>query len=190
MSIENASILLRPVRLGLLLSTLTILFGFGLGIAFGLKEDAIKDNIKARAEAVMDTAYVTADGSFDQAKFKAVTAKSWIYIKRAHLHANGIGTAALVMCLLLSLATRTRPTFRGIAAFLLGIGGLGYAAFWLLAGLTAPTLGSPHEAKEALAWLAIPTSGAAVVGAVLTLLFLLRNACCQCTKADEDTKCA
>ena len=117
MSIENASILLRPVRLGLLLSTLTILFGFGLGIAFGLKEDAIKDNIKARAEAAMDTAYVTADGSFDQAKFKAVTAKSWIYIKRAHLHANGIGTAALVMCLLLSLATRTRPTFRGIAAF-------------------------------------------------------------------------
>ena len=180
MSIDDASTLLRPVRFGLLLSVLTILFGFGLGIAFGLKEDAIKGNIKARAEAAMDTAYVRGDGSVDLVKFKAVTAKSWTYIKRAHLHANGIGTAALAMCLLLSLATRTRPTPRAIAAFLLGIGGLGYAVFWLLAGLKAPTLGSTHEAKEALTWLAMPTSGAAVIGAVLTLFFLLRNACSRC----------
>ena len=183
MPIDNLSSLLRPVRFGLILSILTILFGFGLGIAFGLAEDSIKDHFKARAQAAEATAYTLADGSFDQTRFSVVTAQSWFYIKRAHLHANGIGTAALAMCLLLSLATRTRPSFRAIAAFLLGIGALGYALFWLLAALKAPTLGSTHEAKEALKWLAMPTSGAAVTGAVLTFLFLLRTAFCRCAKA-------
>jgi len=183
MPIDNVSSLLRPVRFGLLLSILTILFGFSLGIAFGLAEDSIKDHIKARAEAVEATVYTNADGSFDQTRFSITTAKSWSYIKRAHLHAGGIGAASLAMCLLLSLATQTRPSFRSIAAFLLGIGALGYSVFWLCAALKAPTLGSTHEAKEALRWLAMPSSGAVVTGAVLTFLFLLRTAFCRCAKA-------
>ena len=43
---------LRPALPGLLLGVLTLLYGFGLGVLFGLNEDALKGRLKASAEAV------------------------------------------------------------------------------------------------------------------------------------------
>ena len=61
-----------------------------MGIAFGLNEDLIKDRLKAEAVSVQDTIY-----NNDAAAMKAVTDKSWSYMKRAHLHAGGMGTTAI-----------------------------------------------------------------------------------------------
>lgn len=178
MSINDAASLVRPLRFGLLLCLLTILYGFGMGLAFGAREDAIKGTIKARAEAVRDTVYTT-DGVFDQAKFTNVTAKCWVYMKRAHLHANGIGTTGLALCLLLSLLTTVGPRRRAVAGVLLGAGALGYSTFWMFAALKAPTLGSTHDAKEALTWLAGPSALAAILGVVLTLALLAGALFCR-----------
>jgi hypothetical protein len=45
----------------------------------------------------------------------------------------------------------------------------------MFAGLTAPGLGGTGAAKEALQWLAVPTSGACIVGLIL-VLFLFGKA--------------
>ena len=61
-----------------------------------------------------------------------------------------------------------------IASVLLGAGSGLYGLFWLLAGFTAPGLGSTGAAKENLEWLAIPSSGALVVGLVMTVVLTVR----------------
>ena len=160
---------LRGMKIGGFLALLSLLYGFGLGAAFGIAEDSIKDHLKDEGRAVFTTAYAG-----DQAKLDKVLSKSWTYFKRAHLHANAIGTAALAMILLLAGIGEVGGIER-LTAALLGFGALGYSSFWMFAGLTAPGLGSTGAAKEALEWLALPTSGACIVGLIL-VLFLFGKA--------------
>ncbi len=154
---------------GLFLAVLTLLFGFGMGVVFGLNEDAIKSRLSASAETVMASAY-----NNDPVAAKAVTDKSWSYMQRAHLHAGSLGVVAIA----LSLVLVHLGTGRRVAAALsvaLGAGGLGYSLFWAWAGFRAPGLGSTGVAKESLAWLAIPSSGAVVAATVVTLVLIGRG---------------
>ncbi len=150
---------LRPVRVGILFALLSIGFGFGLGGAFGAFEDQIKGHLAVEGRAVLDSAYAG-----DEAAMNKVTAKSWIYFKRAHLHGGAIGTAALALSLLLACLRRSAATLRGALSSALGIGALGYSMFWMLAALRAPGLGGTGAAKESLSWLAIPASALVLAG--------------------------
>ncbi len=159
---------LRPLAPGVLLALASIAFGFGLGVAFGAVEDDLKDHLHASAQAVLESVYAG-----DEAQAKPVVKKSWTYFKRAHLHANALGTTALAASLLLALLGPPGVLAR-LSSFGLGAGALFYAAYWLLAGLMAPGLGSTSAAKESLAWLAIPSSGACVAGLAGTLICAAR----------------
>lgn len=149
---------LADMRLGAALALLTLLYGFGMGGTFGAFEDDIKGHLKSEGQQVLDTEY-----GGDEAALKKVTDKAWIYFKRAHLHANGLGTAALALILLLShLPIDGRV--RRLTALALGIGSLGYPLFWMLAALRAPGVGGTAAAKESLQWLAVPSSALCCVG--------------------------
>ena len=156
---------LRVVKLGILFCLLTLLYGFGLGIGFGAFEDDLKKHLKSSAEAVFDSKY---EGS--TRKMKKITDKSWTYFKRAHLHANGLGTSSLVLILLLS-SLPTASVLKIVTALFLGLGSFGYSLFWMFAGLRAPGMGSTGAAKESLKWLAMPSSGLCVLG--LCIVFVL-----------------
>jgi len=164
---------LRPVLPGLLLAVLTLLFGFGLGVVFGLNEDAIKSRLTASAEAARVPVYQN-----DDAKIKAVLDKSWVYMQRAHLHAGSLGAVAVALIVVVVLLG-AGPGVSAAISLALGAGGLGYSVFWLWAGFRAPALGSTGAAKETLSWLAIPSSGLVVAAtfavAVLIVLALARR---------------
>jgi hypothetical protein len=167
--LENLVSHLSRATGGLVLGILTLLFGQGLGIVFGLNEDLIKDRLKAGALAVRSTTYHD-----DDAAIRAVVDKSWTYMQRAHLHAGSLGTTALVLIILMSFlggARRWTPSL-GLA---LGGGGLGYSLFWMWAGFRAPGLGGTAAAKESLKWLAMPTSGAFVLATAAVLVLVVVN---------------
>ncbi len=151
---------LVDMRLGAALALLTLLYGFGLGGTFGAFEDDIKGHLKSEGQAVLDAEY-----GGDEAALKKVTDKSWVYFKRAHLHANGLGTASLALILLLSHLPLDRRV-RRFTALALGIGALGYPLFWMLSALRAPGMGGTGAAKESLQWLAVPSSGLCILGLV------------------------
>jgi len=162
---------IRPLRVGILLALLGIALGFGLGGAFGAVEDSIKGHLDAEGRAVMDSAY-----GGDEAAMQAVTAKSWIYLKRAHMHGGAIGSAALALMLLLSMLERSSVALRSGVSTALGIGALGYPIFWLLAGLSAPSLGGTGAAKQSLEWLAVPTAGLLLAGLLgVIVLFVMET---------------
>ncbi|MEB2313542.1 MAG: hypothetical protein OZ921_03550 [Sorangiineae bacterium] len=160
---------LRPHWLALLLPMLTLLFGFGLGIVFGGAEDSLKKSMASHAEVVLAEKY-----GGDSAKAEASVKKSWEYVKRAHLHAGGLGAAALALILLLALASEPSRITRGTALGL-GLGALGYPVYWLLAGLAAPGLGGTKIAKEAFAWLGMPSAALVVLGTLLVTALVTRS---------------
>jgi len=158
---------IRPFRIGILLSLFTLLFGFGLGIFFGAAEDRMKAGLKRSGEAALESVY---DG--DKAAMEKVVAKSWVYYKRAHLHANGLGTTSLAIILLLALLPAGLTRCRVWTATASGLGALGYSIYWLLAGMRAPSIGSTHDAKESLDWLAIPSSGLCLLGLIAAVVIV------------------
>jgi hypothetical protein len=165
--LQNPDLPLRPALPGLLLATLTLLFSLGLGIVFGLNEDAIKSRLSAAAAAAPAAVYQQ-----DAAAIKVVLDKSWVYMQRAHLHGGSLGTIAVVLTLLVVLLG-TRPLVTRAISLGLGAGGLGYSVFWLWAGFRAAALGSTGAAKESLKWLAMPSSGAVVVATIAVGVLLI-----------------
>lgn len=158
---------IRPVRAGLFFGVLTLLFGFLMGVVFGLNEDLIKRRLTASAAAVESTVYKQ-----DAAAAKPVIEKSWTYMQRAHLHAGALGSVTIGLSLVLVLLG-TSPKLAGVLSVALGAGSLGYSDFWMWAGFRAPGLGSTGAAKESLAWLAIPSSGAVVLATAIVAVLLL-----------------
>ncbi len=157
---------LRMSRWGVLLALLTILLGFGLGGVFGAFETPLRGDLTERAAAVRNSVYAG-----DAAKMKSVVDKSWGYYKRAHLHGGGIGAAALGAMFLLAALRRPKAMARRAVSLAMGLGGLGYSSFWILAARRAPGLGSTDAAKESLAWLAVPSAGMLMLG-LMTVVVL------------------
>lgn len=152
--------LVRPALPGVLLAVFTLLFGYGMGIAFGLNEDAIKTRLRTSAEEVRETVY-----HGDDAAIKTVLGRSWTSMHRAHLHAGGLGAANIAL-ILLTVLLGTSPVLTRVISLGLGGGGLGYSVFWLWAGCRAPAMGGTAAAKESLKWLAMPSSGAVLLSTV------------------------
>jgi len=166
-TIESFTASLRAAFFGLSLAMLTLLFGQGMGVVFGLNEDAIKSRLASSAAEVRETVYQGNDTAI-----KAVLDKSWVYMQRAHLHAGGMGTTAFALggfVCLLGAARRVTATI----CLALGAGGLGYSVFWMWSGFRAPALGGTGAAKESLKWLAMPSSGIFVVATVSVLVLLI-----------------
>lgn len=160
---------IRVVKWGIIFSLTTLLFGFGLGMTFGIAEEGIKESLHSSATAVLQPVY-----NNDSNKVQQIVDKSWIYFKRAHLHANGLGTTSLVICLLLSGLVKNMG-LRMIASFLLGLGGLLYSLFWLFAGIKAPSLGSTGAAKEALSFIALPGATFCAIGLLLAIYLVIKE---------------
>ncbi len=167
---------LRPVREGLLIGIVTVAFGWGLGVAFGGAEDFLKGGLKDSADKSF-ALYLSKSGG-DQAAARAsmlaTIDKAWTYYQRAHLHAGAIGSVVIGLCLALAHVDGRRG-LRRLASLLLGVGGLGYSSFWMLAARRAPGLASTGSAKESLVWLATPSTGALVVGLGLALGLLVAS---------------
>jgi hypothetical protein len=156
---------LRPQRWTILLGLVACLWGFVMGGVFGAAEDPIKEALRARGEAVLETHYAG-----DATKAQAVVDKSFRYLVRSHLHGGAIGAVATLCGLVLATLRRGPPGPRRAIGALIGAGALAYALYWAAAGWIAPGLGSTGAAKEALAWWAIPAAGACILGLTGTVV--------------------
>ncbi len=152
---------------GVALALGTILYGFALGGLFGGFESDIKKHFRDGARSAPMEVYAG-----DTRAMNRVARRCWSYLRRAHEHANGIGTAALAMLLLLGFLEYNRLA-RGLVSLALGVGGLGYSSFWMFAAFRAPALGGTGIARESLAWLAIPSAFLCIAGTAGVLLIFI-----------------
>jgi len=157
-----------PMKLGVLLAFLTILYGFGVGIMFAEFEEKVVNSMKDDAAAVFDTAY-NGDTDF----MDRTVSKSMHYLLRAHIHANGLGIGALVLIISMIVLT-SASKLRDLSSLFLGIGALGYSTFWMITGFLAPGMGGIKQAKGAVGWYAILTVIICSIGVLLSLFLFVR----------------
>ena len=139
---------------------MAILFGGLMGLSFGCCEDTIKDTLKAGAKEALSGVY-----KGDQAKADKIVKKSWIYMKRAHLHSQTMGVISIAFSLLVAWLNFPERAQMGVS-LLSGLGSLGYGFFWMVSGYLAPGMGSTGAAKESVGLIAQASGGAFFVAGV------------------------
>ena len=148
------------IKYGVLVAMTAILFGGLLGLSFGCCEDTLKDTLKAGAGKALTEVH-----KGDQAKADQVINKSWVYLKRAHLHSQTMGVISIAFSLLVAWLSFPARAQLGVS-LLSGLGSLGYGVFWMVAGFLAPGMGSTGAAKESVALIAQASGGAFFVAGV------------------------
>jgi len=118
---------LRKVKIGLALVLLSLAFGVGMGISFGVNEDVYKSYI---AEEIQAHPGVHDEKSED---------KIWRYAQRAHFHATGIAAFSLGLIILVMFSDM-RAGLKTVSSVLIGLGGF-YPLAWFTMFLVAPSIG-------------------------------------------------
>lgn len=172
-----------PVMMGILLGMFTLLYAEFMASSFGLYEENIKEALYE--EALEHTEGVTVPGhegelditrkvfkTRDEAKKYAD--KAWVYLKRAHMHGEGLGVIALAMCLLIGMTTMKVPLKR-LLSFSLSLGAAVYPWCWFYLGVVTPDKGKA-AAHADVHWLAVGsvTLYLAALICVFVLLVLYR----------------
>ena len=124
---------IATVRAGLAIVLVGLFLNIGLGISFGLNEDAYKDYV---AEGVAAHPELHDETSKD---------KIWRYALRTHFHAGGIAAFCLGLIILVMISDLSGK-FKTASSILIGLGGF-YPLSWLSMFVLSPSIGrSPaHE---------------------------------------------
>lgn len=157
-----------PVRWGLVLCIVTILFSFVLGGWMGADENFFKGNFKQTIKVNAVSVYAN-----DKAKMDRAEERAWTYVKRSHMHAAGLGPIGLALLAPLPFLAKS-STIKSLIAIGYGLGGLGYSLSWLIAGYRIPVLGTTGAAKATIAWLAGPSIALLVLSAIAILILYIR----------------
>lgn len=147
----NLNIDLKVIKIGLLITLFSLMFGIGLGIAFGAKEEVFKSYI---SENIQLNPTVHDDKSKD---------KIWRYVQRAHFHSSGIAAYSLAL-LLIILVSKMKDSMKSFSATMIGIGTL-YSFSWYLMFYLAPLIGRDaahnHILTESVVYI---STGAFLIG--------------------------
>ena len=124
---------LQTVKMGLAIVLLGLFFGVGMGISFGINEDAYKEYV---AEGVAANPEVHDVESED---------KIWRYAQRAHFHSNGIAAFSIGLIVLLMFCNM-RPQIKTLSSIFIGLGSF-YPLSWFSMFFFAPSIGrdSAHD---------------------------------------------
>ena len=118
---------IKAVRIGLFLVMLTLMFGIGLGVSFGVAEDSIQSYIS-------DGVALHPDVHDDKSRKKI-----WRYAQRAHFHATGIAAFSMGLVLLTMFSSLKRK-LKTTVSILIGLGGL-YPLSWFTMFVLSPSIG-------------------------------------------------
>lgn len=118
---------IKPVKLGLALVMLSLFFGVGMGVSFGVAEDSYKSYVSDNV------------AKYPELHDEKSTSKIWRYAQRAHFHATGIAGFSLGLVLLTMFSSMADP-FKSLASVSIGLGGF-YPLSWYSMFYLAPLIG-------------------------------------------------
>ncbi len=124
---------ISSVKAGLAIVLIGLFFSIGMGISFGVNEDAYQDYV---AEGV---------AAHPELHNEASAGKIWRYALRSHFHAGGIAAFSLGLILLVMFSNLQRRLQR-ISSILIGLGSF-YPLAWLSMFFLSPSIGrgAAHE---------------------------------------------
>ena len=118
---------IKTVKIGLFLVMLSLFFGIGFGIYFGVAEDSVKSYISEG---------IASHGEVHDSKSPK---KIWRYAQRSHFHASGISAFSLGLILLIMFSS-LKKKLKTVSSIFVGLSGL-YSMSWFTMFLLAPSMG-------------------------------------------------
>jgi hypothetical protein len=118
---------ISSVKAGLAIVLIGLFFNIGLGISFGLNEDAYQDYV---AEGV---------AAHPELHDASSAEKIWRYALRTHFHAGGIAAFSLGLIIFVIFSNLSRRLQR-ISSILIGLGSV-YPLAWLSMFFLSPSIG-------------------------------------------------
>lgn len=118
---------LQTVKIGLAIVLIGLFFGVGMGISFGVNEDAYKDFIAQG---------IAANPDVHDAKSQD---KIWRYAQRAHFHGAGIAAFSMGLIILV-MVSNMKAGLKSVSSVLIGLGSL-YPLAWFSMFYLAPSIG-------------------------------------------------
>jgi len=188
--------IIKPVRIGILLGLLDLLFGIGWifwltlghekvhksleegvkrgqGIIEWLEPHAVSAHIKEKSGEGTGDKGEGMEGMSKGLHESPVMELAHIRLRRGHIHATGLGLLTIAISFIL-VFTKAPDKLKGVASFLTGLGGLIYPIAWILMGYRTPGLG-PEGAELSVR----PIAGFGVIlilfGILSAGLFLLKD---------------
>jgi hypothetical protein len=117
----------KAIKIGLLITLLSLIFSVGIGVVFGANEKVFKDYISKNIE--MNQSLHDEQSS----------SKIWRYAQRSHFHAGGIAAYSLAL-LLIILFSKMKDSYKKLSSIMIGLGTL-YPLSWFVMFLMAPHIG-------------------------------------------------
>lgn len=153
---------IKPVKLGLALVMLSLFFGVGMGVSFGVAEDSYKSYVSDNV------------AKYPELHDEKSTAKIWRYAQRAHFHATGIAAFSLGL-ILLTMFSSMGNSCKSVVSVSISLGGL-YPLSWYSMFYLAPIIGRDaahgHLLTESFTYLGV---AGLLVGMVILSLNLFLN---------------
>lgn len=145
---------IKPVKLGLAIVMLTLFFGVGMGVSFGVSEDTYKSYVSDNV------------AKYPELHDEKSTSKIWRYAQRAHFHSAGIAAFSLGL-VILTMFSSMSAGLKCWTSTLTGLGGL-YPLSWYTMFYLAPTVGRSaahgHWLTETFTYVGV---GGLLIGMVL-----------------------
>ena len=161
----------RTLWTGLGLGSLAIFSGVVLLLVTGLREEALRDGLRVKAESVIETVYH--EGGREAAK--TTTDGAFLLCVRAQQAFVAYGVLTLVLTTVGLIFGRNLATLR-LGTIFIGIGAILHPAHLLVAGWLAPSLGSTALAIDRVQWLAQVGAWSLVGGSLFVMCDLMVSA--------------
>ncbi len=159
-----STIRIKPVAIGLLFALLSLFCGMLHGMAFGAFEESIETSLRNVAKASPTL-------SKSKKKVKRAVHSGWKYLKRAHEHFMGLGTAGLALIIFIAISP-AKDLVKTAVSTITGAGMFLYPLFWTLTGIKTAEVGA-HRAKESLELLAQAGAGLSFIGLLGTIFIAI-----------------
>lgn len=157
--------LIRPVAIGLLLSLSAVFLGEAAGLAFNRYKTKIIETYKIEVTSHKRDVFL------QEREVKKAISQTWIFTKRFHYHAMGLGAISISLILALAI-TWVSASVKRLLSIALGAGALLIPSGWFLTALKTSYMGATAAQKslEALILCCTGMHVAAVLAVILVYI--------------------
>lgn len=170
---------IKPVRYGILIGLLCLIFGIGWTFYLVLGHERIHKSLekvtieKLHHDTEESHQHSAEDGKKQDIHESPVAELAHRRLVRGHLHAMGLGLVSITVSLILAF-TSAKNGVKTIVSTLTGIGGAIYPIAWIVMGYRTPSLGL-EGAEASVVVIAGPAVILILTGIFTAIIFLVKD---------------
>ncbi len=166
--------LIKPVRYGILIGLLGLVFSIGWAFWLVLGHEIIHESLRSKyVQPSKPEDTLQHNTHFEGGHDNPIIELSHTRLRRGHLHAMGLGLVTIAVSFIIAF-TSAPDRIKTAASVFSGLGGIIHPFAWIVMGYRTPALG-PNGAEASVVTIAGPGVVLIVLGIFTAIVFLLKD---------------